>query len=121
MTVVKETRHIFDTYDILQLRLVCGFLNDKGNPCGGEMLYQFGRRAIDINWHCPRCGKEWKTQFGTHVPAEVRQISPEEHARMTLLAALQTLSGAARTPFTIRFEIGDHAKGKASDSEEKTT
>ena len=117
MTVVKETRHIFDTCDILQLRLVCGFLDEKGNPCGGEMLYQFGRRSIDINWHCPRCGEEWKTQFGAHVPVQDRRVSSEENARTALLDALQTLSCAARTPFSIRFEIGDHVKGKVGDSE----
>ena len=113
MTVVKQIRHIFDTYDILQLRLVCGFLNADGNPCGGEMLYQFGSRRIDIDWRCPRCGREWKTQFGAHVPAGQKTVSPEEHARMTLLDALQTLSGADRNPFTIRFEIDGDDKEKA--------
>ena len=109
MTVVKETRQIFDTYDILQLRLVCGFLNDKGSPCGGEMLYQFGSRKKDIDWHCPRCGEEWITHFGPHVPTGERTVSDQENARLKLLSALQTLSAATRTPFTIRFEIGDES------------
>ena len=109
MTVVKETRHIFDTYDILQLRLVCGYLNDDGKPCGGEMLYQFGSRKKDIDWHCPRCGEEWITHFGPHVPAGERIVSDQEKARLKLLSALQTLSAATRTPFTIRFEIGDES------------
>ena len=118
--MVKETRHIFDTYDILQLRLVCGYLNDDGKPCGGEMLYQFGRRKIEIDWHCPRCGKEWATHFGSHVPVRERQVSDQEKARTALLDAIQTLSTATRTPFTICFEIGDDAKETASDSTEKT-
>ena len=47
MTVVKQTRHILDTCDVLQLRLVCGYRDEAERRCDGEVLYQFGARKID--------------------------------------------------------------------------
>ena len=103
--MTKQTRQFFDPTDILQLRIVCGH-QYGGQPCDGEVLYQFGPRKIDMDWRCPKCGAEWKTQFPDNMPFDMRQVSPQESASMALLDALQTLSGPGCAPFTIRFEVG---------------
>ena len=116
MTVVKQTRHIFDTCDVLQLRLVCGYRDETERRCDGEVLYQFGARKIQRDqrdWRCPKCGESWRQEFPSNMPPEMREVSPQETASLALLNALETLVGPASGPFKIRFEI-------SGDDEDKT-
>ena len=113
MTVVKQTRHIFDTCDVLQLRLVCGYRDEAERRCDGEVLYQFGARKNQRDWRCPKCGESWRQEFPPNMPPEMRRVSPQEAASFALLDALETLAEPACGPFKIRFEI-------SGDSEEKT-
>lgn len=105
MTVVKETRHLFDTDDILQLRLVCGYRDEEEKPCGGEVLYQFGKRKNPPVWKCPRCGEPWREEFAQAMPPAMREVPTQERASVALLDALETLVGPGCGKFTIRFEI----------------
>ena len=96
MTVVKQTRHLFDTCDILQLRLVCGLRDKKTDqPCDGEVLYQFGVHMLPLNWRCPKCGESWQQQFP----------STQEAASRKLLEVLEILTEKDSSPFKIRFEV----------------
>ena len=109
--MVKQTRIIFDVSDIQAVRVVCGLMKDGCEPCDGEELYQFGRQMAlkpqhpnRKGWRCPKCGEEWKSEFGPHEPQEVRQIPPAEMASLTLLGALETLK-ESKARFKLRFEI----------------
>ncbi len=115
MPMVKESGYLFDTSEILQLRIVCGYQN-QGKLCDGETLYQLGPRLIDLDWRCPRCGEPWRTQFGKNTPGEMRQVSPQESASMALLDALQTLAGPGCAPFTIRSGLGIEARFRSGHS-----
>ena len=105
MTVVKQIRSMFDTSDILQLRLVCKYRDEEEKPCGGEVLYQFGARKIARDWRCPKCGGEWKTTFPPNMPPEMRGVSTREAATFALLEALEGLSGSGCGLFGVRFEV----------------
>ena len=112
MTVVKQTRHIFDTCDVLQLRLVCGYRDEAERRCDGEVLYQFGARKNKRDWRCPKCGESWQTEFAEGMPIEMRQVPVQETAGFALLDALEKLVGPGCGRFTIRFEIdGDDDSG----------
>ena len=108
MTLVKETRYIFDTCDVLQLRLVCGYRDEAERRCGGEVLYQFGARKFQRDqrdWRCPKCGESWRTEFAETMPLGMRQVPAQEASGFALLDALETLVGPGCGRFTIRFEI----------------
>ena len=113
MPMVKETRTLFDTGDILQLRLVCKYRDEDEHPCRGEILYQFGARKIQPDWRCPKCGGEWQKTFPSNMPLEMRQVSPQEAASFALLQALETLAGPGCGPFTVRFEIDGEPETKS--------
>ena len=61
MTLVKETRHIFDIDDIRNLRLVCG-------KCGAEMLFP-PHQNRNIPKACPYCPSEWTDERAPKNPA----------------------------------------------------
>ena len=108
MTVVKQTRHIFDTCDVLQLRLVCGYRDEAERRCDGEVLYQFGARKNkrdQRDWRCPKCGESWRQEFSPNMPPEMREVPVQEAAGFALLDALEKLVGPGCGRFTIRFEI----------------
>ena len=111
--MVKQTRIYFDVRDVLQVRLVCGYRDPEDEtPCDGEFLYQFGKRRVDIDWHCPKCGDEWKTTFPRNMPPEMREVTAQEAASFNLLNALETLLGPGCAAFHIRFEIDGEETAK---------
>ena len=105
MSMVKQTRHVFEVGDILTVRLVCNYRDkDTERPCDGEAIYPFGDRKGWV-WVCPKCGGPWKTDFASNMPPEMRIVSQPEAASLGLLDSIETLLGVACASFNIRFEI----------------
>ena len=103
--IVKQTRHIFEVKDILGVRLSCNYRNaETEEPCDGEAIYPFGDRK-GWTWRCPTCGEDWKTEFPSNMPVDMRIVSPQEAATLHLLDSLETLMGPGCAKATIRFEI----------------
>ena len=114
MSMVKQTRRFFDPTDVLQVRLVC-CLELDGKPCEGEVLMQFGQRAHDPTFVCPRCGESWKTDHPSSMQAVDRLANTPETERMSLalLESVEFLSSARGKRFTIRFEIDGESEENA--------
>ena len=51
MTVVKQTRHLFEAGDIKNLRLAC-------SSCAAEILFP-PHESRGIPKECPYCGSDW--------------------------------------------------------------
>ena len=105
MPMMKQVRILFDTDDILQLRLVCNYRDEEEKPCGGEVLYQFGVQKTPRDWQCPKCGNEWKTTFPPTMPPAMREVGDQEAATFDLVYALETLVKPGCGPFGVRFEV----------------
>ena len=91
MTVVKETRQIFDLRDIKALRLHCAH-------CGGEAVQAVS--TTEVPKQCPTCREEWEPGLPNGNRSENWQLV---HTMKRLLKV--------DTPrMTIRFEIAGDAK-----------
>ena len=102
MALVKETRILFDIRDIRNLRVACG-------TCGFEMMFA-PHQNREIPKKCPYCPSEWVDALNANNPAWDKVVS--------LIQAVAYLSKLQNPPVSLRFEIDDDAKGKASNSEE---
>ncbi|MDE2802005.1 MAG: hypothetical protein OXK21_03870 [Chloroflexota bacterium] len=88
--MVKETRIIFSTSDILAVRIQC-------KACGGVTLYQFGQQLLPPR--CAVCSQDW-TSMTDPFYTEMRG----------LLRGLKHLRDAeASSPVTLLYEIDGDA------------
>ena len=109
MTMVKETRIIFDMKDIVAFRL-------RHESCGGEMVHR-----LDDSWvmpaKCPICNDAWVVETGespTYLQqeAERKRLAQELEsvgagALLTLLRSALDDNPSPDQPLTLRFEIAD--------------
>ena len=87
MTLVKQTRHIFDLSDIKAVRFQC-------SGCGGELVQTLGDAAIPTNCSSPGCTERWAPENVDTVSHNAALIS---HANRLVVNPNQQ--------YTIRFEI----------------
>ena len=98
MSMVKQTRIIFDPSDILQMRLRCGH-------CDGDASYPFNKRTLSVPNACPHCHEEW----WENAPG-VRLTDAEAHA-LNLVQAVHYFLNPRNAdeldglPFGIHLEI----------------
>ena len=105
MSMVKQTRYVFDLSTIESIRLVCNYRDaDTEQSCDGEAVYPLGKRK-GWEWVCPKCGEAWKTEFTSNMPPEIRIVSQPEAASLNLLDSVEILQDSACAPFSICFEI----------------
>ena len=102
--MVKQTRIIVETSDVLQIRLRCGLMCE-GQACDGEVLVQLGRSKRPPAYQCPRCGEDWVSTFSPGTPSDARQRPIPEAATLALVDAIQTLAAPERARFTVCLEI----------------
>lgn len=103
--MVKQTRLLVDSRDVLQLRIVCRYVDEQQEQCTGEVLYQFGPHKVDRSWRCPKCGSPWQKEFASNEPVGMRQVSEQEAASFALINALETLTGSGCAPFGVQLEF----------------
>ena len=86
MTVVKETRHIFNLGDIKAIRLKC-------TNCNGEAVQSV--KITEVPKQCPFCNKDW----------EIDYPNGNRGDNWLLVRSMQGLLKADTPRMTIRFEI----------------
>ena len=90
MSMVKQTRIIFDIGDLLAIRLQCGH-------CGKEAVQPLD--VAEVQKNCPMCHKQWEDDFPDAVRGDNWQLI---RAMKSLLKEAQNNPPAR---MTIRFEI----------------
>ena len=102
MTLVKQTRILFEPTDIIQVRIVC-------TKCKGDIGHPLHRRSFQLPDKCPHCHEEWKDE---RFPMD--RMAAET---LKLLEAANYLSKATEadsSPFMVRFEIDGEDKPTSS-------
>ena len=93
MTVVKETRHIFDLGDIKAIRLKC-------TNCKREAVQSV--KTTEVLKQCPFCKTEWEVDL----PQGARGLNYH------LVRNMQELLKQENLPMTIHFELDGDSAGK---------
>ena len=94
MQMAKETLHIFDLGDLIDLRFQC-------NHCQGEVVQSIF--AYKLLKQCPLCAQEWEEQRPPYSPMDPNAL---------LARAIQGVLETKGLPMTIRFEIDCKAEEK---------
>ena len=96
MSMVKETRIIFDPSDIRRMRVVC--------KCGADITYPHSKKHFSNPLtRCPSCGDEW---WDPNFPND----RPRVRYMLELLRVLHSLAGTEGNDepnFKVSFEIED--------------
>ncbi len=91
--MVKQTRHIFEVGDILEIRIRC-------SECGAEITKPRYKSSTAFPMKCPHCLNDWWDEISTPVTVEATKAVLVSLERLRL-----SLEREDCTPITIRFEI----------------